>query len=398
MLKLNLLILVIALLCISCDKSAQNDALIKSNTIGNGNLYATKTGSYNVLSLKGSWLDMGEQYGSLAGDQLREFYKRIHNDILARGIDSVKQFQMAKETYDSYSQELKDLLKGMSITSGLNFDQQIILDASFYILTVAVLNGHPPAACSGIGVLAPRTENGKVFFGRNWDIDREAMIKYMKYLSVVVFNPEKGNSFANIRPLGQVYVETGFNSKGVFIELNNAEASDSCYFPDRRFTGDVIFEALNNTNNFNETIDHLRKIPAETAYIIQVADSKQAVSIERATFDSRLIKAENGLLVTYNSFVEPYPDSWKNNLLSPPPTTQDPRRDNILKLFQKSEWQENINIYKFLDLMNLEINECGAVHDGTVIQVVIVPEDYELYFRGYKYSDFAKVNLKNLFY
>ncbi|MGI5835743.1 MAG: hypothetical protein ACOX87_04520 [Chloroflexota bacterium] len=43
----------------------------------------------------------------------------------------------------------------------------------------------------------------------------------MKYLSVVVFNPGSGNGYANVHPLGHVYLETGMNRRGLFIELNN---------------------------------------------------------------------------------------------------------------------------------------------------------------------------------
>ena len=390
---ISLFLIIGLILLFSC-----NNSEIKENQkFEDGVSYTTKVGGYTVLSLNGDWYQMGRQYGELAKNRLREFYKKIHEDLINRGIDSLKQLNLAKESYDNYSTEMKDLVKGMSETSGLNLNQHIILDASFYLLTGAILQGHPPVACSGIAVTPPRTTDGKVLFGRNWDINRKAMIGYMKYLSAVVFNPDKGSSFVNVRPLGQVYVETGFNSKGIFIELNNGEASDTCDYPNRRFSAEVIFDILNKSNTLNEAVSDLQSIPAETAYIIQVVDSQTAVSVERATFDSRVLKPQNGLLVAYNSFIEPYPENWQTKLMPPPPPTQDPRRQNILNLFNEPEWQKNITVKKILKIMDLEIGESGAVHDGTVIQTVIVPADYELYFRGYKYSDWARINLKKLF-
>ncbi len=397
----NLLSIVIIFTCVvSCTNTldiSSTPFLKQTEKFENGIAFKAGSAGYTVLSLSGAWYNMGRQYGYLARKELNEFYSIIHKDLIDRGVDSLSQINTAKETYDLYSNEMKDLIKGMSETSGLDLNQQIILDASFYLLTIAILNGHPPSACSGIGILAPRTKDSQVYFGRNWDINREAMIKYMKYLSVVVFNPDNGNGFANIRPLGQTYVETGFNSKGVFIELNNGEASDTSFYPQRRFSGEVIFDVLIRSNNIDEAVQNLRSIPAESAYIIQVVDNKKAVSVERATFDSRILEPYNGLLVTYNSFVKPYPENWESKLMPPPPVELDPRRQNILDLLDKSEWKKNLTIEHMLKLMDIEMKDGGAAHAGTVIQVVASPGTFELYFRGFKYSDWAKVDLKQLF-
>jgi predicted choloylglycine hydrolase len=383
--------------CTNTSDISFNPFLKQTEKFENGIAFKAGSAGYTVLSLTGNWYNMGRQYGYLAKEELNNFYFSVHKDLIDRGVDSISQINTAKETYDMYSTEMKDLIKGMSETSGLDLNQHIILDASFYLLTIAILNGHPPAACSGIGIFAPRTKDNQVYFGRNWDINREAMIKYMKYLSVIVFNPDNGNGFANVRPLGQTYVETGFNSKGIFIELNNGEASDTSFYPQRRFSGEVILDVLIRSNNIDEAVQNLRSVPAESAYIIQVVDNKKAVSVERATFDSRILEADNGLLVTYNSFVQPYPANWENKLMPPPPTEIDPRRQNILDLFTAPEWEKNLTIDHMLKLMEIEMKDGGAAHDGTVIQVVASPGTFELYFRGFKYSDWAKVDLKQLF-
>lgn len=390
-------ILIIVFSCSNSSEFFSNPQLKQTDKFENGAAYKAGSAGYTVLSLSGNWYNMGRQYGYLAKKELNEFYAAIYKDLVSRGVDSLSQINTAKETYDLYSGDMKDLIKGMSETSGLDLNQQIILDASFYLLTIAILNGHPPAACSGIGILAPRTKDGQVYFGRNWDINREAMINYMKYLAVVVFNPDNGNGFANVRPIGQTYVETGFNSKGIFIELNNGEASDTCFYPQNRFSGEVIFDVLKSSNSVDEAVQYLRSVPAESAYIIQVADNKKVVSVERATFDSRVLLPENGLLVTYNSFVKPYPENWENKLMPPPPVELDPRRQNILDLFAKQEWKNNLTIENMLKLMDIEMKDGGAAHDGTVIQAVVSPGTYEIFFRGFKYSDWAKVNLRQFF-
>jgi len=209
----------------------------------------------------------------------------------------------------------------------------------------------------------------------------------MPYLSLVVFHPNKGQPFANIRPLGQIYVETGFNASGLFVELNNGEASDGGDFPEQRFTGAGMFDALLQAKTLDQAVKYLQSVPAETAYIIQVADSETMVSLERATFGSRVLHPESGLLVTYNSFVPPYPPDWQKKLTPPPPESQDPRRQNILNLFATGHWEGRKTVADMLRLMDIEIDKEGAVHDGTVIQVVTEPKSSTIYFRGYGYSD-----------
>lgn len=177
--------------------------LWKTKTFEGGEMYLTADRIYPVLRLQGSWQEMGRQYGGLAGEQLRSFYAEITADVADRGIAPEQQLITAKDLLKTYSKELQHLLAGMAETSGLNRDQIAVLNAGMMNLTNAVLSG-PPSVCSGIAAWDRYTPHGELIFGRNWDIDRSAMKKYMKYLSVCAFNPNEGHSFANIHPLGRM--------------------------------------------------------------------------------------------------------------------------------------------------------------------------------------------------
>jgi len=376
----------------------KKDALRKVATFESGTAYKTSENIYWVLTLTGSWRDMGRQYGALVREDLRQFYQEITEDVAARGIDKKAQLEAAKQFADGLNDNLKELMKGISATSGLSEDEVLILNAGMLNLANAILGFQPPSACSGIAVWGDYTPDGSLVFGRNWDIERESMKKYMKYLSVVVFNPDIGNSFANIHPLGNVYLETGINSKGLFLELNNGEYSDPQEFAERENTASVLVSVLNLCDNIEEASKVLADIPADLSYIIQLADSKEGVSIERPTFGSRIRHGrQNGVLAAYNSFVPPYPKEWEGKVAKPLSADKDPRHQNLLNLANSKEYYGKLDVEGMKKLLDIKMENGGATHKGTVLQVVAVPKELTLWIRGLDYSTWQKIDLKDLF-
>ncbi|HPL72329.1 MAG TPA: hypothetical protein PLM50_09890, partial [Rectinema sp.] len=126
--------------------------LIPIATFDEGRSYRTVVGSYPILSLKGSWREMGRQYGALLSKELKEFYAAINADLQARGLGQ-EHIEGVQATFQTYMPEMKQLIEGMSETSGLSFEEHIMLDASFYILPDLVIEAaQAMASCSGIAV------------------------------------------------------------------------------------------------------------------------------------------------------------------------------------------------------------------------------------------------------
>ena len=386
----------IAALAAGCGNTG-GEGLTLISRYGQGELYTTPGGTYPVVVLRGDWYEMGRQYGGLLADDLRRFHDEITADVEARGTGRAAQAATALEIYNGYSPNLRLLLGGLAETSGLTHSQVLALNAGMILLTQAALGGEPPAACSGIAAWGKYTPDGGLVFGRNWDIEREPMLPYMKYLAAVVFNPEEGASFVNVHPLGNVYLETGLNSHGVLIELNNAEYSDPEFYEDREDTSSFLVQVLLESENLDQAVDLLRNKPADVSYALQIADAHRAVSLERPTFGSRVREGDHGLLAAYNSFVPPYPADW-DGLVSPPmPTDQDPRYDNLIALANSNRFYGRLNPPGMMDLLEVPIERGGALHDGTVVQVVAVPETLTIWLRGVEHSDFEKVELAGLF-
>lgn len=380
-----------------CNTNEKNQ-LLKVTTFEGGTAYKTRDNIYWVLSLTGSWRNMGRQYGGLVHEDLRQFYQDITEDVAARGIDQKTQLEVATQFADGLNYNLHELLKGISETSGLDEDEVLLLNAGMLNLSGAVLGAEPHSACSGIAAWKSYTPDGAMVFGRNWDIDRKSMKRYMKYLSVVVFNPDSGNGFANIHPLGNIYLETGINAKGLFLELNNGVYSDANMFEERENTVSTLVSVLNQCDSLDEATKYLSDVPGDLSYIIQIADSKDCVSVERPTFGSRVRRSEqNGLLAAYNSFIPPYPKDWESKATQPRSPKEDPRYQNLLNLANAKEFFGKLNPEGMKKLMDIQMENGGATHKGTVLQVITVPNTLNLWIRGLDYSDWQEVNLKDLF-
>jgi len=77
-------------------------------------------------------------------------------------------------------------------------------------------------------------------------------------MALVVFNPTDGGlSFANVRPIGQLYVETGINEKGVFVELNNGSASDPNINENAVFSVASLFDFLRTSETLDEMVQNI---------------------------------------------------------------------------------------------------------------------------------------------
>lgn len=85
----------------------KNSQLLKVTTFEGGTAYKTSDNIYWVLSLTGTWREMGRQYGGLVREDLRQFYQEITEDVAARGMDKKEQLEAAKEFAGSLNENLR---------------------------------------------------------------------------------------------------------------------------------------------------------------------------------------------------------------------------------------------------------------------------------------------------
>ena len=84
-------------------------------------------------------------------------------------------------------------------------------------------------------------------------------------------------------------------------------------------------------------------------------------------------------------------------MTDPPKAEDDPRYNNLINLANSKEFFGKLDINAMKKLMDIEVKNGGALHKGTVYQVIAVPEELTLWIRALDYSDWQQINLKDLF-
>ena len=127
--KKVLLITLLAVLCLS---------LVSCNT-NSGKL--DKAGKINVLVLKGTYREMGEQYGSLLKDELTANYNGIVKglkDLEGLTLEDMQQFE--NNMYASYPQKYKEIVEGLAESSGLGLEKAKVLNAQEIYISAALVD------------------------------------------------------------------------------------------------------------------------------------------------------------------------------------------------------------------------------------------------------------------
>ncbi len=194
--------------------------LIYKGSFEGGSLYKTKNDKFYVLNLHGSYREMGRQYGYLMGGELRHMYNLTVSDLLYRNITMDMLKQNGNQFYDILPGRFKGILQGMSETSGLTLEEHKILNSGTldlfmaYLLKELPVNISSTSRCSGVAFWGDYSKDGKLYFGRNWDINLELMQPYLSGMTVAIYHPADGsNAVANRECAGEGCTETAMNEK-----------------------------------------------------------------------------------------------------------------------------------------------------------------------------------------
>jgi len=364
-----------------------------------GTKYKTEKGKFIVLDLHGSFRDMGRQYGYLMREEMQTAYSRTTNEAAAMGLDKKYVNDASNMLYDSLPERYVELMQGMSETSGLTLEQQKELNEGVISIIDAYLlkETNASAGCSGIAFWGNYSKDGKLYFGRNWDMIKSLLVPYLPYMTLAVYHPDSGNAVANLEWVGEVYTETAMNDKGIFLELNNGQHSDQMSYPGRPFGAVKLLDFMFDSSNMDDIYREFNVTLDRDSYIIQVADKDVAYSYEWPSFGVRR-RAENvsGLLVAYNDFVPPYPAEWEGKIQ--PANPRDVRRENFLKLANSPEYKGKMDEKLMQQLLAVPFQNGGAMLPDNVYQVIAVPGDYKMWLHGQNYSGWEEIDLKPLFF
>ena len=364
-----------------------------------GRLYTSPSGSFYIAELQGTFHQMGRQYGLLLGPQLAEFYQISIVDFLMgeMGISYNDLVTNSRNTYDQMPHIFRDYLDGVAETSGLSVDQTNIMAGS--LLTLFEGGG-----CSSVSAWGDYTTDGKTLTGRNLDLPTLNLRRFNKYFHVVVWNPTGyPASVANIDYLGGLFYQTAINSKGIFLELQNGQNSDTTEVNGRENTNNILMASLFMHTLSTDVDKWFNTNLPEVGLIMNGSFPDHATIYEWATFDVAPRNAA-GLISASNDFIDP---SWT----SPPINFFDAskegigytftRRTNLLTLGEANKGI--IDPTKMMQIMDTDIPHGGATfpeggYIKTIYSVVAQPSTLKIWLKVREYSGWEEIDLSRYFH
>ncbi len=338
-----------------------------------------------VVNLRGTWYDMGRQYGMLMKKELHDVHQFIHNLIDNGTVNP----EAAEAVVDNEERQtpyrILEFMRGASETSGLTMRE---LQEANAVERISGLPRCSAAFCWGDYAAGP------LIVGRNYDYGT-VFSQLKDDVAVTVYHPSDGSlAVATIGYVGEIYAVNALNEKGIFQELNNGSPSVRLNTPSQRVTGTtMLFAGLFETDELADWDLFFSTTACSSSYIINMADSQRAVSYEWCPIDVKHGEdtLPEGLMVSTNYFVNP---DW---LFVPPTDAQCwegiTRRNNLITLCEASKG--SIDVQKMQQIIETPVAEGGAMNSMTVYQMVVTPETKDLWLRVVGGSDWLQIDLSS---
>lgn len=337
----------------------------------------------SIVSLRGTWYEMGRQYGMLMKPELEEVHTFVqtiieYNEGNAHKAESIVAQQVRQTPY-----RILEFMRGASETSGLTMEQMQQVNA------VERIGGLPK--CSAAFCWGDYT-GGPMVIGRNYDYG-SAFALLKDDVAVTVYHPSDGSlAVATVGYVGEIYSVNALNEKGIFMELNNGKPAANIKSPDMRITGTTaLFSALFETDELADWELFFNTTLCSSSYIINVADSEKALSYEWCPVGVKTGGADlpEGLLVSTNYYVNP---GW----LFPTPSDAAcweglTRRSNLISLCESSKG--TLDADRMKEIIETTLANGGAMNELTVYQMVVLPETRMLWLRVTGGTDWLPIDL-----
>ena len=275
-----------------------------------GRLY--RADKFDIVVLTGTYREMGRQYGALVGDKIRRFYEAgIENEVIKRGGLSYDQLKtlMTDNASKGFGKRQKDILLGMSETSGLSLEKLYMVNMNLSaILLLRKVHGGTLGACTSMAAWGEFSRDGQLYTARDFDFPSCYRTFAENFGTLVVFRPTDGsNAVAMLGLSGMVSFTDAFNSKGLYVEWNNGAFSAGLVMTGDRPSMlnsivDLLFEA-DDPESFNTRLMGMR---TDYPIILMLAAPSQAWYYEMSLETiKRRASGEPGLIVAANLFMHP---------------------------------------------------------------------------------------------
>ncbi len=363
------------------------------------NLFKSASGSFYIVSLNGTFYDMGRQYWSLLKQQLKDFYKESVTDFLIweKKIKYEDLVINSKINYNEFPKNFKDYLDWIADTSGLDKNQVYIMSSGLVNTVYADL------WCSSLSAWWDYTTDWNTITWRNLDLPWDTLRKFGKYFHIVIWNPVNyPSSVASIDLMWGLFYQTAFNNKGIFLELQNWENADTSSFTWRINTNNILLESLFRNTTSKETDNWFNTILPEVGLIMNWSFKDHATIYEWSTFRA-VPRNATGLISASNDFID---ESWKDFKINFFDKSNEwawytvTRRTNLLNLGESNKG--NITPQKMMEIFDTTIPSWWATFPEnwqikTIYSVVAQPGELKMWLKVRWYSTWEEIDLKKYF-
>ncbi|MFC1926095.1 C45 family autoproteolytic acyltransferase/hydrolase [Chloroflexota bacterium] len=271
-----------------------------------GNIY--QIDSATVVVLRGSYREMGEQYGRLLNDQIVKL--DIHGMLLAMSLPETDPCNL--EMYTKSKQEsmvpanIRDFLQGIGEGApGVTYDEVLycnVISSLFF-----------KAGCSALAVCGSRAANEELVFGRNFDLFPLANTNATDCAVITVMHPDDGTqSTINFGYAGLPgAVSLSINDEGMLGGINFSPSTDmSCDFMPLPLT---LWRGLQQYETLQEVMDYLLETPRAGGTNLQLADpaTGTALSLELSANHHAVRYPEEDILIATNYYVDSTMESYQ---------------------------------------------------------------------------------------
>lgn len=340
-----------------------------------------------LVSLHGTWYEMGRQYGYLLSEELTNVAALCDEIIGAGESNAAKAESTLRNQRVQMPYTIRCFFRGMEETSGLSMYQ---LECANAVERIAGLP-HCSFAAAWDDYAA-----GELVLGRNYDYG-EIFQRLDHEVVVAVFHPADGAmAAATIGYAGEIYAVNGMNEAGIFLELNNGTFSSRLKSSNLRITGTTQLMTMLFEADSLELMDmYFNSMLNSSAYIINAADSSTVHSYEWCTLGVQRGDGTetDGLFASTNHYVSP---EWAFDALDENASLQtSQRRANLLALCEAKKG--TITPETMMDIIATRLENGGAANDMTAYQIVAVPATKALWLKMVNQTEWTEFDLGAFF-
>jgi isopenicillin-N N-acyltransferase like protein len=250
-----------------------------------------------VLTVGGSWEEMGEQVGVLALKPADSLVAHFREYLEKKGLKPVLPviYTASEAMFARFPKEYRTEIESMIKASGADRNLIVLANTAFDLQQLV--------GCSGLLVSAKRSATGGSLYGRNFDFPFDDAIA--EYSLVVVYRPTGKKAFAMVTFPGLLAASVGMNEDGLALGANTAKRTGDGA-PPFDPEGMPYFIAAREVMEGCRSVDEFdRWMHAHTRTAMGIllgCDPKRQAIFEITTKNISVRTPEDGLLYCTNHF------------------------------------------------------------------------------------------------